>query len=260
MTLDQLENIFQNNFEKFSNAINFISKNQHLKNKVDIIFNAKALINREPAKEKIRLIFIDALSAAGGSNLTRNGVACRNFNQKINQLPDSDQVNLKCFYTCFDQNINNITGLYDYLHSSDEIVNFGKKKSALFIYKLNWLQTNLNPEQKIFNKYNVNISDLIIPVDIVITLLINKLLSIPDNLLLDQYKDFDLINSFFKSKMGANFLLIEDFWFWGYFTTKGRDRERTFEFNDDKFDSSHFIKPTEQNRQYFYDFLDILND
>ena len=55
-------------------------------------------------------------------------------------------------------------------------------------------------------------------------------------------------------------LLIEDFWFWGYFTTKGSGGARTFEFNDDKFYTANFIKPTDKNRKYFMDFLQILND
>ena len=78
--------------------------------------------------------------------------------------------------------------------------------------------------------------------------------------MLEQYKDFDLINDFFKSQLGDKFLLIEDFWFWGYFTTKGSGIERTFEFNDDKFYTANFLKPTDTNRKYFMDFLKILND
>jgi hypothetical protein len=260
MTEKQLTEIYLQNRTRFDFAIDFISSNKHLKTNVDISFNANVLINKESAKEKIRLLFIDTLNAAGGSNLTRNGKASRYFNSKIETLENSAQLKIKDFYECFDKSINNIKDLYNYLRLSDNIVNFKEKKAALFIYKIHQLQTILEPDQKIFADYNVSQSDLVIPVDVVITLVLNKLLNLTQKPVLEQYKDFDLINDFFKSQLGDKFLLIEDFWFWGYFTTKGSGGARTFEFNDDKFYTANFIKPTDQNRKYFMDFLQILND
>jgi len=260
MTHDQFEKIYKSNEEKFLNVIKFISENRRFKTKADAIINAKAIHNKGPAKERIRIIFIDALSASGGANLTRNGEACKFFNHKINQLNDTLQVDLQTFYKCFDIKINSIKDLFEYLWSSKEIVNFRKKKSALFLYKLNSIQTDPYLDQKIFTNYNIEELDLFIPVDVVITLVINRIFNVPDNLLLDQYKDFDLINTFFKSVLPDKFLLIEDFWFWGYFTTKVIGIGRTFEFNHAKFESSDLINPDRENEAVIKDFLKIIKN
>jgi hypothetical protein len=106
MTEKQLTEIYLQNKTRFDFAIDFISSNKHLKTNVDISFNANVLINKESAKEKIRLLFIDTLNAAGGSNLTRNGKASRYFNSKIETLENSAQLKIKDFYECFW--INNI--------------------------------------------------------------------------------------------------------------------------------------------------------
>ncbi len=255
-----LEQIYNSRKEKIFQVLEFIEKYKLIKDKIHFIENAKSLINNESAKEIIRILFIDCLNAAGGNNLTLNGKSSKYFYSKLEKLSDNRQIELTEFFNCFDNSISNYTDLFDYLHKSSDLKNFGKKKSALFIYKLDWLQQNLESDKKIFKKYQIDKTELIIPLDVVIVLILNKLLNLEKENVLNQYKDFDLINSFFKSKLGERFILIEDLWFWGFFTTKGSGTDRKIEFNDDKFYTAEFLKPTDQNKRYIIEFLRIIED
>ena len=77
---------------------------------------------------------------------------------------------------------------------------------------------------------------------------------------LTKYKDFTIINTLFKSKLGEEFMLIEDFWFWGYFSTKVEGKNRIIEFNEDKFYTAEFLKPTDENRKIITEFVKILKN
>lgn len=258
MTEKQLELVYQSRKGIIFQILEFIEKHKSTKDKINVIENAKALINNDTAKEKIRLIFIDCINAAGGNNLTRNGKAAKYFHSIIDKLSTHKQIEFKEFLNCFSNEISNYSDLYEYLHKSKNLVNFGKKKAALFIYKLDWIQKNLSTDQIIFKNYKVSNTDLTIPLDIVIVIMLNKILGLKDKFRLDQYKDFDLINSFFKTKIGDKFILIEDLWFWGFFSTKGSGIDRIIEFNEDKFYTSVFLKPTKRNKQYILEFLRII--
>ena len=260
MKQEQLEIIYESKKDKFARILKFIKKNKTIKDRVNVIENAKALINNDNAKEIIRVIFIDCINAAGGSNLTRNGKASKYFHSKIESLSSEGQIDLSDFFDCFNSKISNFTSLYEYLHESKDLVNFGKKKAALFIYKLDWLQNNLSDNKKIFKNYNIDKTDLIIPLDVVILIMLNYIFGLKNNYRLDQYRDFDLVNSFFKTKIGNKFILIEDLWFWGFFTTNGSGKDREIEFNEDKFYTSEFLKPTKENKALIMDFLKILNE
>ena len=254
----ELEIIYKSKKDKFTQVLEFIEKHKSIKDKINVIENAKALITNDSAKEKIRVLFIDCINAAGGNNLSRNGKASKFFYSKINKLSDEKHINLNDFFACFDNNISNYTELYDYLCNSKRLINFADKKAALFIYKLNWLQENLENEQKIFKNYKINKYQLIIPIDAVILIILNQILRINNKTGLDQKKDFKLINSFFKNKIGNKFILIEDLWFWGYFITKGNGKNRKIEFNEDKFYTAEFLKPTEENKKYINNFLNLI--
>ncbi len=97
-----------------------------------------------------------------------------------------------------------------------------------------------------------------IPVDNVIVRILNEILCPDKNEKLDQYKDFININNLFKEKLGHEFMLIEDLWFWGYFSTKGKGISRTIVFNDDKFFTAKFLKPTPENRKKIDEFIKLL--
>ncbi|MGB0886260.1 MAG: hypothetical protein ACPGR5_07525 [Chitinophagales bacterium] len=90
--------------------------------------------------------------------------------------------------------------------------------------------------------------------------MLNEIFQLEGNESLDQYKDFDLINSFFKEKLGKDFILLEDLWFWGYFATKGSGKNRTIEFNEDKFYCAEFLKPTQENKELLLAFINILKE
>jgi len=98
-----------------------------------------------------------------------------------------------------------------------------------------------------------------IPVDAVITLILNGLFGCEANTILKADRDLLLINDFFKEKLGDKFIMIEDFWFWGYFITKGSGPNRSIEFNEDKFYTAEFLEPNERNRQKINAFLEFVD-
>jgi hypothetical protein len=102
--------------------------------------------------------------------------------------------------------------------------------------------------------------DLMIPIDNVIVRILNEIICLNTVKKLDQYRDFVLINKFFKEKLGNEFMLIEDLWFWGYFSTKGNGKNRIIEFNEDKFYTAEFLKPTIENRKRISEFIKILKN
>ncbi|MCX6219605.1 MAG: hypothetical protein NTZ69_01290 [Bacteroidia bacterium] len=258
MTENSLRENYRRNEKHFLRIIEFVKNNKEVKQGIDRFFNSALLICKSNAKEKVRILYIQAISAAGGSNLTRNGKSCKEFSTKIDKLGDEQQIELKDFFRCFETEINSFTDLFK--HISHNNLNFGPKKAALFLNKMDWVQRNIDSGQQIFKDYNIDVMDLMIPIDNVIIRILNEIICINCNEQLDQYRDFAIINQFFKEKLGSKFMLIEDLWFWGYFSTKGNGNNRIIEFNEDKFYTAEFLKPTVENRNRISEFIKILKN
>jgi hypothetical protein len=256
------ENLLRENFSKnekhFSRLIEFVKNNKEIKQGIDLIFNSTILTCKFNAKEKIRILYIHAISAAGGSNLTRNGKSCKEFLSKIDILGEDQQVDLKYFFKCFENEIKSFAHLFS--HISHNNLNFREKKTALFLNKIDWVQRNIDYNQRIFKDYNIDIMDLMIPVDNVIVRILNEIICVNSVEKLDQSRDFMIINKFFKENLGNDFMLIEDLWFWGYFSTKGNGDNRIIEFNEDKFYTAEFLKPTRDNENKIKEFIKILKN
>jgi hypothetical protein len=203
-------------------------------------------------------MYIDSISAAGGNNLTRNGESCKKFYKQLAHLPESPKIKMEAFYKCFDEEVSSFNDLF--FHLGDSYLNFGNKKSALFLNKINWVQLNIEEEERIFINYEVDNMELMVPVDNVITFVLNKVLFKYSGIKLDQYRDFILINDFFKEKLGDNFMIIEDLWFWGFFSTIGNIKDRKLEFNEDKFYTAKYLKPTKQHENTIKDFIRIVKE
>ena len=198
------------------------------------------------AKENIRILYIDAINAAGGNNLTRTGKSCKVFFDTIKKLPDTKTVALKDFFKIFSDDINDFDRLFLYFCKGKEtgLVNFGKKKAALFLRNLDLVQERPDETEKLFSNYKMDRLHLRIPVDIVITTVLNSIL-FSNRSPLDPGRDFDKINEFAYMVLGQDFMLIEDLWFWGYFNLKiikGQEKPNV-EFNEDKYFSANFIYP-----------------
>ncbi len=254
------ENTLRENFDinekHFLKIIDFLEFNKDVKCDLERFFNSAILSNESNAKEKIRILYNNAISAGGGNSLTKNGESCKKFYSSLSSLGEDLQIELKDFYNCFDSTINSFASLFSYI--CKKCLNFGPKKSALFLKNIDWIQNHIDPKQKIFNNYNVDIKDLMIPVDNVIVTILNKILFPSNSNQLDQYEDFKLINEFFKEKLNDRFMLIEDLWFWGYFSTMGNRKNRIIKFNMDKFYTTDFLIPSVSNMKKIEEFIKIL--
>ncbi len=79
---------YSSNESHFQKVIEFVRENADVKKGINRFFNSSLLTCQSNAKEKIRILYIDAISAAGGNNLTRNGKSCKEFYKKLKALPE----------------------------------------------------------------------------------------------------------------------------------------------------------------------------
>lgn len=106
------------------------------------------------------------------------------------------------------------------------------KKAALFLRDLFEAQ-KLDTAQNIFRGQIIKPTSLRIPLDSVIAGVLNKLFGRnPMPLLDNRYaidKHFEALTLFAKRRLGGDFMLVEDLWFWGYFGSKGTIVDGGFE-------------------------------
>ena len=225
----------------------------------------KNKIGDENAKVKLRKIFIDSLNASGGNNLSSSGIACQNFYNLIEKMPNAKIIDFQNFINIFNENCNSniadIEDLYIFLANSPFFPNIRNKKAAIFIRNIFWLQET---EKKIFNNLVIEPKSLKIPVDIIIVTILNKVLKLTDQNILKADRDFNLINEFSYNIMGEDYMVIEDLWFWGFFNTKSIKlnetdrRERIIEFNSEKYYSADFIYPNKELENKLNEFNSII--
>lgn len=235
---------------KFDEFIKFLKKHhQHVMD-----FHKKATGNLfkpdAPGKHKLYAIFVDCINAAGGNNLSTTGESCKKFYEIINNLPNDELLDFNLFKEEFNSENKSPKGIFDKL-VSDEYRNVKHKKAALFMRSIHIINN------MIFNKYDGKDEDLYIPLDVVISDLLNQLLHIPfdEKLKIRPYNDFHLINKFSIEILDKEFMLIEDLWYWGFFNTrKIKSNYRKIEFNEDKFYSSRFVFPDEKDKTKFEEF------
>ena len=242
---------FLNRESVLREVINFLDKNKSFREDYTKKYCYNLLDEHKSSKENIMTVFINTINAAGGNNLTLTGRACKNFFNIIDKLPESKTVSFESFLSLF--NAKNIIELFNSLSNNKEsLPNFGKKKTALFIRDLDVLN------KKLFSDYLIDKNDLIIPVDIVIEIMLNKILLLNEKKL-SASRDFDLINDFFKGKLKDKFMLIEDLWFWGYFNLVKQDKSRKILFNEDKFYSDLFLYPSTTLKDKLQEFEKLMN-
>ena len=88
---------------------------------------------------------------------------------------------------------------------------------------------------RIFKTELIDRSDLLIPVDIVIKVVLNTLAQVElFKTNSNSVDDFNSINEFCKSRFGSKHMVFEDLWFWGYFGLSGPNGDREVVTNHDK--------------------------
>lgn len=205
--------------------------------------------NKETAKEIIYAIFINALKAGKESNLEVNGNGAKYFFSKLDNLPDTKLIDYRVFLNQF--NCSNPKELFS--HLENKVKGMGDKKAALFMRDLDFCQRQNRP---IFESYSEKAASksLLIPVDSVIR-------TIYDHLGLVQYDNldyFNAINEHAKNEFGEKYMIIEDLWFWGYFSTKGSNNNREIIFNDAKFYTDTYFYPSTDFKNKVNKFICLL--
>lgn len=257
MARRDISDIFEKNRDRIIELSRFLRQNSKIKNHINSIFNIHPLHSTAPAKERIRVIYISAIEASGGRNLTLSGKSCKAFKKKLDKLPNTPQIKLQTFFKAFSPQIDSFKELFNSIVQSKSLCNIRNKKAAIFLRNLNWVQENA--KRKIFKDYNIKRDDLMIPIDGVIIFILNKFLKLGRNKL-DQYKDFNSLNEEFKSRLKNSFMIIEDLWFGGYFSTVASQGNRKLKFNADKFYTSPFLIPNEKNKKLIEKFISFVKE
>jgi hypothetical protein len=259
MARTDIKSLFEKNSDRISKLCRFLRKNSKIKNHIYSIFNIIPLHSTESAKERIRLIYISAIEASGGRNLKLSGKSCKAFKEMLDKLPNTPQIKLQTFFEAFrfSRPITSFKDLFEFIVQEKSLCNIRGKKAAIFLRNLNWVQENTKP--KIFKNHNIKQNDLMIPIDALIIFILNKFLKLGRNKL-DQYKDFNSLNEEFKSLLKDRFMIIEDLWFWGYFSNVVSHGNRKLKFNTDKFYTSPFLIPNEKNKKLIEKFISFVKE
>lgn len=209
---------------EFKNLKKFLINNHEIvarfnkKSASDLVFKGSN------AKEKLYFLLNDCLNAAGGNNLTRNGDTMTLFLEALNKLPSSKQITFENLCKIFDVE-NDYTGklLFDKLKSN--YTNFKYKKAALFIKQLHYLQQT---DERIFiSDQKLNIIRPI-PFDAVIAFAIKTILKLDE---IPSSSQAEIFNDWASETLLEEAYILEDIWFWGYFSSTNKKKKREFEYN-----------------------------
>jgi hypothetical protein len=230
--------------EKIRPVIQFLKENHSLVEGFHVEGTKKLFQPCMSCKEKLHFIFVDSINAAGGNNLTASGESCEKFYKKLKHLPNEKLIDFKIFAESLNPENPSLEGVFRVL-AGKEFKNIGFKKAALFIRALYVLHTDGRKE--LFKNFNVKQKELYIPLDIVIAEIMNRLIRFnnADKKRIIPWSDFNAFNQFAKEIFKEDFMILEDFWYWGYFNTKKEDGIRVLCFNKAKFYCSSFNYPDE---------------
>jgi hypothetical protein len=182
-------------------------------------------------RQKLYFIFVDTINAAGGSNLTTTGESCEKFYNVLKRLPGDKKIDFRTFAEVLSPENPTIEGIFHTLRSN-EYINIGFKKAALFLRTLFSLHNN--GAKELFTNFKIKESALYIPLDTVISDLLNQLLHFQyqDKNKISPHSDFYTVNRAAKKLFGDKFMLVEDLWFWGYFNSRvEKNKYRSIAFN-----------------------------
>jgi hypothetical protein len=211
----QLKTQVENRRRYFLEVMDFVRQNQDVVESIKHSWLAK-VIQADSAKMKIRTLYIDTINAAGGNNLELTGESCENLFNIVDRLDDRALISLGEFYQLFGDSIKTHRMLFEGLVENEYLSNFSKKKAALFLRHIHIIHTRGRQESRFIYDYNINRDELVVPVDIVIVTVLNKIWGTD----LKPGDHFDAINDIAKDELGDDFMLVEDLWFWGYFNTR----------------------------------------
>lgn len=257
--LEENRKKIESNWKRFEKVKDFVQNNRSEVENIQHAFLAK-LMPIKTVREKLRILFLDSMNAAGGNNLKLIGASAKKFFEMTVHFGDTQKISMKEFYQIFDDKITSPTTFFKTISAKKfKLGNFREKKTALFMKQIHILHTKGEPQSHFINDYSIQEKDLMIPVDVVIETVLNRIWETN----LNASRHFDFINEISKEKLEDNFMLIEDLWFWGFFNTrsqKGEPRKISKELNEDKYYSADFIYPNDDLKSKLEEFSKLLNE
>ncbi len=223
----KLKNCYNKREIEFKHLKKFLINNHEIVARFNKKTASDLVIKGSNAKEKLYFLLNDCLNAAGGNNLTRNGETMKQFLEALNNLPSTKQITFDDLCDKFGVK-NDYSGklLFDKLKSNYS--NFKYKKAALFIKQLHYLQQT---DERIFiSDQKLNIFRPI-PFDAVIAFVIKTILKLNE---IPSSSHAEIFNVWATETLQEEAYLLEDIWFWGYFTTTIKEKKREFGFNTAK--------------------------
>lgn len=241
---------------KFLKKNNYIVENFNTESTINIVSGCKN------PYEMFYKIFLDSINASGGNNLTRIAKGCRTFLKIFEKPEKNNKLNFSNYYykNNIEDNIkinieNKYIKFFEFI-SSGVIDSFRKKKAALFMRGLYCLQKEYNIFEDIDNPELIYMP---IPVDVVISEIICKLLKMNDIMDLSQEQKFNIINQWANNYFKNDYYLVESIWFWGYFTTRNGNDGRIIGFNDDKYITNNWFFPDYKYIDKYKRFAEIIS-
>lgn len=233
---------YQRNKLKIDRLISFLKRRTKIVNKFYSESTIKSVSQHKLAKEKLYFLFLDCINAAGGNNLTNSAEATKLLLKHLDKLPNSRLIKFKDLTKIFNLKNSTTEELFIYLANGD-FKNFRFKKAALFVRQIYYLQKS--NEHKIFNDLEPKNIYKPIPLDTVISEIVSKVIGL-------QYKnrikgsDGEEFNNWAIKILGKKeYYLLEDLWFWGYFSLRKDNKGfRKINYNEAKLITNPWIYPT----------------
>lgn len=174
------------------------------------------------AAGKLTSIFVNALSASGGRNLSKAGGSAESFSKLVASLKEPT-VDPKMFLGCLGAKTSG-----DLFDSLQEFKDVGPKKAALFLRDV-YVSQELAADMRPFSKPLVPKGDLRIPFDAVIASVFNRLFGRRRfSSHVDVIRNSDDLTGWSLMVLPDDHMLFEDLWYWGYFCMKSLSSNGTY--------------------------------
>jgi hypothetical protein len=174
------------------------------------------------AAAKLTSIFVNALAASGGRNLSKAGDSAERFSKLVSALREPS-VDPATFLSCL--GVNSSGNLFDFLQEFEDV---GPKKAALFLRDI-YVAQELGADMRPFCRPLLRESDLRIPFDAVIASVFNRLFRVRYfNSHHQVTSNSDDLTDWSLKVLPNDHMLFEDLWYWGYFCMKNQTSNGTY--------------------------------
>ena len=214
--------------QRWHELVEFLRENQEFPHHHRSFHLAKTCYAQATARGRLHAIFAAALQSNDAGGLRLSGRLARTFQRRIERLGEAGTVPSDQFLDCF--GAKNLKDVFHWLIGRTGI---GKKKAALFTRDLALAQENHG--LAIFEDDWMEAGDRYIPLDIVIATTLNRLFP-PRTFKLTSHPSyyFDKFDQFARNRLGVDYMLLEDLWYWGFFCLRSPVKKKGKKSGDDE--------------------------